>query len=157
MKLTAYSRAMARKPIALRPPIVLVACCGQKLPHAAAAGELYRSDLFLKSKAWAEKFGGAWAILSARYGIVDPGRVIEPYDETLAGKSRAELEAWGVRVRAQLFGGLPMVSSRPLVVLAGARYRGWLDGIEHSAPLAGMGIGEQKAWLKAQVAQGAAA
>jgi hypothetical protein len=150
VRLTAYSQRMTRKPLALRPPIVLVACCGQKLPHAAAAGELYRSDLFLKSKAWAEKFGAYWLILSARYGLVSPECVIEPYDEALAGKSRAELEAWGVRVRAQLFGGAPRLS-RPLVVLAGARYRSCLEGVEHSAPMAGMGIGQQKAWLKAQV------
>jgi hypothetical protein len=140
---------MARRPIALRPPIVLVACCGQKLEHAAPAGEIYVSDLFLKSKAWAERFGARWLILSAKHGLIEPRTVIEPYDETLNDKSAAELWLWGAKVRAQFGAAGPL--SRPLVVLAGAKYRTWLEDVEHSAPMARMGIGEQKAWLKAQV------
>lgn len=141
--------------IAPAKPIVLVACCGAKLDHAAPAGEIYRSDLFLKAKAYAEQIGARWMILSAKHGLVDPATIIAPYDETLNDKSADELEDWNSLVRLQLGndvwnrGG----SSAGFVVLAGAKYRGWLtkwDRVE--VPMAGMGIGKQKAWLKFMVA-----
>jgi hypothetical protein len=132
-------------------PIVLVACSGQKLDHAAPAKDLYVSDLFKKARAYAEKFGCAWYILSAKHGVVSPDTVIEPYDETLNTKSAAELKDWNVMVRDQVGIKVVGVLSRPIVVLAGAKYRGWLDGVEHGAPMARMGIGQQKAWLKQQV------
>lgn len=128
-------------------PIVLVACCGQKLDRVAPARDIYTSDLFKKARAWAETFGACWYVLSAKYGVLPPAREIEPYDETLADKAAHELAIWNAMVRTQ-FAGV----HRNIVVLAGARYRGWLQGVEHRAPMAGMGIGQQKAWLKAQVA-----
>ena len=64
-------------------PFILVACCGPKLDHAAPARDLYTSDLFTKSRAYAERNGCGWAILSAKHGIVLPDEVIAPYDVTL--------------------------------------------------------------------------
>lgn len=134
-------------------PTVLVACCGFKLDHAAPAQDLYASDLFHKARAFAETFGLTWYILSARYGVVPPGRVIKPYDETLNDKSAHELAVWNAMVSKE-WGG---AERRGLVVLAGAKYRGWLEGVAHDAPMARMGIGQQKAWLKAQVASAGSA
>lgn len=132
-------------------PIVLVACSGQKLDHAAPAQDLYTSDLFKKARAWAEKFGGRWYILSAKHGVVPPGQIIKPYDETLNDKTGHERACWNALVRAQF--GEP---SCGVVVLAGEKYRGWLSGIPHDVPMAGLGIGQQKAWLKSQVDAGKA-
>jgi hypothetical protein len=125
---------------------VFIACCGSKLDHAAPAGDIYTSDLFKKAKAWAQRFGARWFILSAKHGLLDPSTVIEPYDETLNTKTAAELAAWNALVIEHV----GAMRGR-LVVLAGAKYRGWCAGVDHETPMAGMGIGQQKAWLKAQV------
>lgn len=135
-----------------QPPIVLVACSAQKLGHAAAAKDLYVGDLFKKARAYAEQLGGSWLILSAKHGLINPERVIEPYDECLADKTSAQRDKWTEMVRKQWWNG----AHRPVIVLAGAAYREWLEGIEHEAPMAGMGIGQQKAWLKAQISEGKA-
>jgi hypothetical protein len=129
-------------------PIVVVACCATKLDHAAEARDLYVSDLFKKARAYAELLGGRWLILSAKHGILNPGRVIEPYDEFLCDKSPREHAAWIKLVRKQWWNG----ERRPVVLLAGAAYRTAFEGIEHTAPMARMGIGQQKQWLKQQVA-----
>ena len=128
-------------------PVVLVACGAAKLPHAACAADLYTGDLFRKSRAWAERYGHCWLILSAKHGLLPPGAWIEPYDETLTTKSPAELAEWGRRVSHQWVHD----DSRPVVILAGRRYRQWCDGRGYSVPMAGLGIGQQKAWLKARL------
>jgi hypothetical protein len=53
----------------------LVACSRTKLSRAAPARELYCSPLFRAARAYAERrYGrGRWLIVSARYGLVDPG------------------------------------------------------------------------------------
>lgn len=129
-------------------PIVVVACCATKLDHVAEARDLYVSDLFKKARAYAELQGDSWLILSAKHGIVQPGKVIEPYDEFLCDKSPREFAAWIELVRKQWWNG----ERRPVVLLAGAAYRTAFEGIEHTAPMARMGIGQQKQWLKEQVA-----
>lgn len=140
-----FAQHLTRNPGA---PIVLVACSGQKLAQAAPARDLYTSDLFKKARAWAEAYGAYWFILSAKHGVLPAGKVIQPYDESLNDKSTYELAAWNALVQGQFGSGH---SDRPLVVLAGARYRGWLGQIVHQAPMRGMAIGKQKAWLKAEI------
>lgn len=129
-------------------PIILVACGSQKLDHAAEARDLYTGDLFKKARAYAEKFGYSWRILSAKHGLIDPERVIEPYDEFLGNMTASKREAWVELVRKQFWNG----DHRPVIILAGAAYREPFEAIEHTAPMKGMGIGSQKQWLKAQVA-----
>lgn len=139
------ARLMANR----RAPIVLVACCGRKLDRAARAEDLYTSDLFKKARAWAEKFGLAWYILSAKHGIVPPGRVIKPYDLTLAGMTPYEVEVWNLNIAKTL----APHADRDVVVLAGERYCAWTAHRTNVIrPVKGMGIGQQKSWLKAQVA-----
>jgi hypothetical protein len=50
--------------------VVLVACGKSKRPEACPARELYTGTLFRKARAWAERHGDAWAILSARHGWI---------------------------------------------------------------------------------------
>lgn len=126
--------------------VALVACCGQKLPHAAAARDLYRSDLFRKSRAWAEANADGWLVLSTLHGVVPPEQVLAPYDVTLAHLPAGQRRQWAQRVRSQLN---PDVR---YVVLAGERYCGWIDGsFDVWRPLRGMGIGQQLAWLKREL------
>jgi len=124
--------------------IGFVACCGRKLSHAAPAQDLYQSDLFKKSRAHVEARCDRWYILSAKWGIVVPSAVIEPYDVTLNRMTVSERKAWTRSVREKLF----LFRSHDLLVLAGKRYREPFEGIRHEAPLKGLGIGQQLAWLK---------
>lgn len=136
----------------IRPPLHLVACVAGKADTAQPAADLYRSDWFNKARAYVEAIGAPWLILSAKHGLLDPARIIEPYDETLIGKPRADRLAWGEPIAAAL-----SCIAVPVVFLAGEQYRDaitgapWGETITFSAPLAGMGIGQQKAWLARQV------
>lgn len=125
--------------------IVLVACCGLKLPAAAPARDLYQSALFKKARAYAERHGDAWLILSAKYGVVDPSRTIEPYDLTLRDLTQANRRVWTYLVSGQL----EAYRGDRLTVLAGALYCDWCPGFHVSRPLRGLGIGQQLSFLKA--------
>jgi hypothetical protein len=135
--------------------LTLIACSKAKLPHAAQARDLYQGDLFRKARAWAEKRGARWLILSARHGLVQPQHWLAPYNETLADLPRSQRFHWGERVRAQL-DALDQLQ-QPLEILAGRAYRGaWTVGLDVTVPLAGLGIGAQKARLAAMLKGGAA-
>ena len=131
--------------------IVLVACAGKKLPHAARAKDLYASSLFEKSRAYAEDRAAAWFILSALHGLVEPDAVIEPYDVTLNDMSAAARRAWSRRVIEQL--DRHVHHGDTVVILAGARYRDGIvpelrsRGVKVEVPLEGLRIGEQLAYL----------
>ena len=128
-------------------PIVLIACCGQKLTHAAPARQLYTSPLFTKSVAWAEAKGLQWAVLSAEHGVVEPDDVIEPYNVTLNTMSAEARRHWASRTAFQI---RLMLGHGPFIVLAGKHYREAVREFAHIAPMSGLGIGEQLAWLTAQ-------
>ena len=130
----------------MRLRVVLVACCGEKLSHPAPAKDLYQSELFKKSRTWAESNGDKWLILSAKLGVIHPEQVVEPYDETLNDKKAGERAEWSRKVAQQL----GSYSTDRLVVLAGKNYCGWVEGFDVERPMEGMGIGQQLAWLKAQ-------
>jgi hypothetical protein len=126
---------------AMRRHVVLVACCGEKLPYAAPAKELYQSSLFKKSRRYAEKNGDSWLILSAKHGVVHPDATIEPYDQTLTGMNAKARREWAELVGRQL------AANDKYTVLAGENYCGWMDGFETTRPMKGLGIGQQLAWL----------
>jgi hypothetical protein len=123
--------------------VVLVACCGKKLSEPSRAKDLYRSELFLKSRRYAEQHGDHWLILSAKHGVVDPDTVIEPYDETLNEKSAAERRSWAAKVTQQL----SSCRHDRLTVLAGEAYCGWVEGFNVERPMQGLGIGQQLQYL----------
>lgn len=133
---------------------ILVACAASKVESPAAAKDLYVSDLFTKSRAWAEREvregrADGWFILSAKHGLLTPDEVIAPYDEKLTDKPRDEREAWGRGVVIALSALAP--NGALLVFLAGEAYRKPIApyiGVPIEVPMAGLGIGEQKAWLK---------
>lgn len=126
----------------------LVACVGQKRTKPALAADLYQSDWFVKARAYVEAVGGPWFILSAKYGLVRPDEIIAPYDQTLNTMHAPVRRLWGEKVVQQLATTLP--NAAQLVLLAGVRYRQPIEewaGDRAYAPMAGLGIGQQKAWL----------
>ena len=136
-------------------PVYLVACVSQKLDRPARAADLYRSDWFRKARALVEETGAPWFVLSAAHGLVRPDKRLAPYDATLRALPAAERRLWGEKTVAQLRRALGTRHPGPIVFLAGRLYREPLldfAGDRAVVPMAGMGIGEQKAWLGAQVA-----
>lgn len=128
----------------------LVSCAAKKLDHAAAAQDLYVSNLFRKSSSYARDAYERWFILSAKWGLVEPTMRLSPYDETLNTKTRTERDDWGLMVANQL--RMHSLGGAELFVHAGRHYREPLErqGLTLLAPLAGLGIGQQLTWYKAR-------
>lgn len=75
----------------------LIACGQEKLDHAAPAADLYTSRHFKAARAYVEATCDAWAILSAKHGLVMPDRVLEPYDARMPTNADAR-HGWARRV-----------------------------------------------------------
>ena len=92
-----------------------------------------------------------WFILSAKYGLVHPEQVIEPYDLTLNSMGVTDRRLWSERVMAQIQPHLNDV--RSVVFLAGQKYRKFLEpevaslGVTVQVPMKGLSIGRQLNWL----------
>lgn len=135
--------------------VVLVGCVKSKLDRPGPARELYTSALFRKMRAYAETTGAPWFVLSAEYGLVEPARVIEPYELHLASTSRAYRTGWGRRVVDDLAAKLGGLGSLVIEIHAGAAYVEALrDGLAGAGativePLAGLGVGQRLAWYAA--------
>ena len=129
---------------AIQRRIVLVACCGKKLPYAAPARDLYQSELFRKSRLYAEQNGDQWLILSALHGVVRPDATIEPYDVTLNDMGADDRRQWSEKIAQQL----DDYRGDRLTVLAGSAYCGWINDFHNvTRPMEGLGIGQQLAYL----------
>ena len=134
------------------PRIALVSCGKSKRGTPAQARELYISPLFRGLREYAESAADAWYILSAKYGLLAPDAVIEPYEMTLNAMRKPERDAWARRVEQQLTEVIPVGAE--VTLLAGARYREALEpflrarGNPVVIPLEGLPMGHQLAWLK---------
>lgn len=131
----------------------LVACSRAKANRPVTARELYVSPLFRAASAYAERnYGsGRWLILSARYGLVDPDRILSPYDLSLRQLTDRQREAWGDRIAIELTDRFP--AGTVLWFHAGALYRNAIAPVvlhQVRFPLAGLRIGEQLAWYHRQ-------
>lgn len=139
------------------PPVYLIACVSQKLDRRAPAAELYRSDWFRKARTYVQETGARWYVLSAAHGLVEPTKRLAPYDVTLRDLTAAERRLWGEKTVRQLRRSIGPRYAGPIVFLAGRLYREPLlafAGERAAIPMLGMGIGQQKAWLAAQIADG---
>lgn len=137
----------------------LVACSAKKLTVPAPARELYRSPLFRKSRAWVEANCDCWYILSAKHGLLNPDKWIEPYDLRLGSVGGPDVDEWAAGVGKQLaIESLFTWAPQPigLDVLGGRLYQRVLDHVPFvcwwNVPMEGMGIGQQLQWLTRQVA-----
>ena len=134
--------------------IYLVACVAQKANDSLPAEEMYVSDWFRKARSYVRgrmSLQDSWYILSAKYYLLEPSRVISPYNETLNTMRKPDRLRWATCVLSQL---LPITDAGDsMIMLAGTRYREALEpalrarGCTVEVPMAGLGIGEQKAWL----------
>lgn len=143
-----------------RQTAVLIACSKKKRAGRRPAGELYAGELFKAQLAYARQVlgmeDGQIFILSAKYGLVELGQELEPYDLMLAQMPVQARRQWGTQVNDALARAMPNV--RKVVLLAGSMYRDAVQpglrvasiGIDPVIP-AGLGYGQQVAWFKKQV------
>jgi hypothetical protein len=110
---------------------------------------LYISDLFKKSKTYAER-RGRWFIISALHGLIETTAVVEPYDVTLKKMPATERYEWGRKVKKQM--EVAGLLGLQLVALAGKDYVQPLvkAGLTVSQPMKGLGIGKQLQWFKTE-------
>ena len=134
--------------------VFLVSCAAEKRASALPAERLYCSDLFQKSRAYALRNMASedlWYILSAKYGLLNPAMVVEPYNETLNNMRKSERTRWALQVERDLRALLHPGDN--VVFLAGQKYREFLEpallalGCDIHVPMHGMRIGEQLSWL----------
>jgi cytoplasmic iron level regulating protein YaaA (DUF328/UPF0246 family) len=135
--------------------IILISCVKQKESIPLQARSLYISDWFKKASHYASQNSNEWYILSARYGLVLPTQIIEPYNITLKSMSNQERKNWADRVWITL---KPLIMPGDNVVfLAGKIYRENLidpiikSGCNVEIPMEGLRIGKQKSWLNRQL------
>ena len=132
--------------------IVLVACVKSKGTRPAAAKDLYISALFRKERAYAERAGVPWFILSAEHGLVAPDEWLAPYERYLADTTASYRSAWGGWVAARLDILAGPLSGKVVEIHAGSTY---LDAIRPHLerlgarvvdPLHGLSMGQRLAW-----------
>ncbi|EPO2769598.1 DUF6884 domain-containing protein [Salmonella enterica subsp. enterica] len=137
--------------------LVIMSCSATKGRTAAPAINLYQGVMYLTFRANAPITWPAVVILSARYGFIDGGRIIEPYEQRMTAERAEEMIAelatfdsneWPSGVRSVLLAG---GKTYQLVMRAAIERRikiGLLDAditIEHTTG----GIGYQRAQLGA--------
>jgi hypothetical protein len=138
-----------------KPDILLVTCVKTKASVPSAAKDLYLSPLFLKERAYAERLGAPWFILSAEFGLVAPDEWLAPYERYLPDTPPAYRTAWGswsVERLSLMCGGL---GGRVVEVHASAEYLEAIrtplqqKGAMVVEPLRGLGFGQRLAWYDA--------
>lgn len=118
----------------------------------AKAKDLYISPWFKKAVAYSQIQPSPWYILSAKYGLVHPDDVIEPYEKTLNKMGVHDRRLWANAVLKELSLQCPMLES--VIFLAGVKYREYLipilskRGINTEIPMFGLRSGKQLQWLK---------
>jgi hypothetical protein len=129
-------------------PVYLIACSGAKLDREAPAAELYQGQAFKLAIAAAERAGAEVLILSALHGVIEPLEWVKPYNRAMHDMTAHQRKIWAAMTADNL--RRRCLFDRQIVVLAGKHYAAALDTFPNvSRPLAGLGIGQQLAALKA--------
>ncbi|MDG6220589.1 MAG: hypothetical protein QCI38_03975, partial [Candidatus Thermoplasmatota archaeon] len=130
--------------------LVIVQCGGSKIWKkktelgAVPAKDAYTSPYFKKNRAYAEKFGECWMILSAKYGFIDPKTLIEDYNVTFKKKKTNPISVEDLRRQVYQKN---LAQFCEIVVLGGIEY---LEAVEQAfrgtgckvvSPFEGLSIG----------------
>lgn len=149
MRAQQVALSLARTPV--RQTVHLVSCVGLKTDYSTAAADLYRSQWFLKARRYVEAQQADWHILSALHGYLPRTQITDPYELTLNTMSKADRAQWADKVLEVV--QRTYQTGTHFVFLAGDKYRTPLtslleaNGYTTEAPMKGLGIGQQLAWL----------
>ena len=103
---------------------------------------------------YAEAAGGPWLILSAKYGLLDPEKVVAPYDVALADLPANARREWGERVVEALQARFGSLTGMTFELHAGTAYRAAITpklhelGAKVEQPLVGLPMGRQLGWYR---------
>ncbi|MGY3159605.1 hypothetical protein ACVL91_000511 [Bradyrhizobium elkanii] len=132
--------------------VTFVSCVKTKSATPELAEYLYISPWFRMAREWARRNSERWFILSAEYGIIEPSKLIAPYERTLNGSSVEDRYNWSQRVIEQIVEW--DLRGQWAYVLAGESYRRFLietlgqrfDRVR--VPMEGLMMGQQLSWMK---------
>ena len=82
--------------------IFIINCSKEKLNYPIKASDMYCSERFILSKKIAKKQGNKWYVLSAKYGLISPDTIIEPYDISVNDWSEKEKKEYASKVIKQI-------------------------------------------------------
>jgi len=129
--------------------IVLISCASKKTHHKAKAKDLYISPLFAGNLRYARSLKpDSIFILSAKHGLLELDKEVEPYDATLKDMLPTQVKAWADQVVEQLKEQADLQSDH-FIFLAGEKFRKYLAThlVSYEVPLQGMPIGKQLQFL----------
>lgn len=134
--------------------IIFISCTKKKKDHKCTAREMYSAS------AW---FRGAYSyaitlnpskiyILSAKYGLLEPTDVIEPYEKSLITEKDKEIRNWSRMVFAQME-KKQINKGEEAIFICGKNYRKYLRNYftKSSAPFEHMAIGQQLSFFNKKV------
>lgn len=134
-------------------PVLLVCCGRRKGTGTRRAAELYISPRVRLATRVARAVGKPFWIVSAKHGLLDPDRLVSPYDLSLDHLESRDLDWWRARLKEDLLRSYPSNIPR-FVVLGSGEYanqiRHTLEDLRCSVetPIAGLPINLQLSWLK---------
>ncbi len=135
--------------------IVFVACCKQKNTGKMAARDLYASNLFKKSMAYAELIPNAKIyILSAEHHLLDVDSEIENYDITLNNLGVNKRRAWATKVIKSINEKTDPMHDKYVFLTGKSNYEFIVNELLHERvvlPLKGKKIGERLQYLTNQL------
>lgn len=129
--------------------VLIVGCGKAKLSGVHPAECLYVGGLFKAASRYAKLSGRPWYILSAKYGLIPPNKVIHSYDTRLTDLNEDSLQRWKCMVKQQwdeLIG-----DHAPVVMLVSKDYEVASDHVPQASvvyPLRGLGLGSRIRWLR---------
>jgi|APSaa5957512622_1039677.scaffolds.fasta_scaffold16876_3 hypothetical protein len=133
----------------------LLSCTKSKQNYTCSAAKMYEpSTLFSKAYRYARKNYDIIGILSAKYGILLPDEIIEPYELSLKTMRKKHKQAWAVQVNSELSSKFNFESISRIYIHAGKDYREHLlpliekRKIAVEIPLEGLSFGQQLKWYK---------
>lgn len=130
--------------------VVLISCVSKKKDGPLAASELYDSTWFKYAYEYAQCTNpDKIFILSAKYGLLRPDQVIEPYNLTLNSMRKRQRCEWGQNILKELAKECELEHDL-FYILAGKNYREFLiPSLKfYTVPMKHMGIGQQISFLK---------
>lgn len=128
--------------------IILISCCKQKAKERCKAKNMYISPLFKLSWKYAKQFDSDIYILSAKYGLLNPETIIEPYDLTLKKFSKDEQIKWSSDIVEKLK-NICSLENDKFIILAGNTYIEYILPFikNYELPMIGLGLGKRLKWL----------
>lgn len=102
-----------------------------------------KSSLFSKAFKYCELNFDKILILSAKYGVLEPSQVIEPYDETINKFSKKQREMWFEKCKNQI--AHLVKDENSFFFFSGKNYEMPLPNSFY--PMRGMGIGKRLKFL----------